>query len=191
MFRRVLIGTFAVGALLVPRQSAEAQLSDGFPLATLCSSPTMEFCASFLTWDIIREEHLPLGGYGASLRGTLRLFGSGYERLSDPFVLFVGAGPLLLQRAELTFDPLATIPLADGGPFFTGPDDPNLARSPLDLNKVGLVRFAGGLVDPCGGLADNPCYEVSVPEPSTWLLIATGFLALGFVGWRRREAEAA
>lgn len=28
---------------------------------------------------------------------------------------------------------------------------------------------------------------VSVPEPSTWMLMLTGILGLGFVGWRRRE----
>ena len=30
-----------------------------------------------------------------------------------------------------------------------------------------------------------------VPEPSTWIMMATGLLALGFVAWRRRENEAA
>ena len=52
----------------------------------------------------------------------------------------------------------------------------------------------GAFQDSC--LTNNPtnsaaCFEPTVvPEPSTWLMMATGMLGLGFVTWRRREGEA-
>ena len=32
--------------------------------------------------------------------------------------------------------------------------------------------------------------EVSVPEPSTWLLLGIGMLGIGFVAWRRKDVLA-
>lgn len=37
----------------------------------------------------------------------------------------------------------------------------------------------------CGAGWDTPC--VSVPEPRTWLMMATGLFAIGFMAWRRKE----
>ena len=36
---------------------------------------------------------------------------------------------------------------------------------------------------------DEACRAVSVPEPSTYLLMLTGIMGLGFVAWRRRGVE--
>ncbi len=54
-------------------------------------------------------------------------------------------------------------------------------------------RFEEGVASK-GGRAPRPEYEAApagsvVPEPSTWLLLATGLLALGILSWRRK-AEA-
>ncbi|WP_298281536.1 PEP-CTERM sorting domain-containing protein [uncultured Bradyrhizobium sp.] len=49
------------------------------------------------------------------------------------------------------------------------------------LGPVGVIRY----------VANGPLsFASSVPEPSTWAMLILGFLAMGFIGYRRRSLHA-
>ena len=87
---------------------------------------------------------------------------------------------------------------SEGGCSNGYPDDPtSRTPSPADIETMYFRTYDDSGSEPvfaaCGsgenGSSDgNEC--VRVPEPSTYLLMLTGIMGLGFVAWRRRETLA-
>jgi hypothetical protein len=81
----------------------------------------------------------------------------------------------------------------------TGGSPPNLT-GPLDFTVVGVTTadfvnngsgfiFAADVIGPSGGtgaVAGDPLVA-GVPEPSTWAMMALGFIGVGFMAYRRKN----
>jgi hypothetical protein len=72
----------------------------------------------------------------------------------------------------------------DGALIGTGP----LATASTDVEQIfiGIDAASGSTAQ---GFADNVSLTSSVPEPSTWAMLLTGFAALGFMGFRRTRSR--
>lgn len=85
-------------------------------------------------------------------------------------------------------DPVFQEPLAIGCPTYCGTAsaslDPLIEIEPafLAANPGYTLVFSPGFVPPL---------PATVPEPSTWAMLALGFAGLGLAGWVRREARCA
>ena len=187
-----------IATLLILPASAEAQKTDWSPtpLRSLCSSPTMDYCVSFLSWDFMYDEGLPPPGtvrWSARLEADVALFGKGFSTLSDPISFFFWAytGPSGDQY------------MVSGAGGVTGPGIYRLAESsPAGYPYVPTVQddissLVFGVAGTCAagapgrGSTADACVEVEVPEPGTYLLMLSGILGLGLLAWRRKEDLAA
>ena len=72
----------------------------------------------------------------------------------------------------------------DGALIGTGP----IATASTDVEQIfiGIDAASGSTAQ---GFADNVSLTSSVPEPSTWAMLLTGFAALGFMGFRRTRSR--
>ena len=96
--------------------------------------------------------------------------------------------------------PPSALDLASGGsdlrPPSITPGDPSIAPGDLSITPSGLVTGAsdggytgaGLTLTTSGNTGVGPA--TAVPEASTWVMMATGFVGFGFMGWRgsRRTA---
>lgn len=194
MTRRTLTAALIAGALLTPQSSEGQALTQ--PLRTMCLSHAMDYCLSIFTWDWFYPSGSNPDGRGlVRLNSIVEFYGEGMARNAplafDTGFLTESDGDdfrLFLQRGAAR---PGFYSLGDGG-------GSNLTNwVPSVHEHISLVFFftdapgEGGACNPRVASSEGGCFEVSVPEPGTWLLLLTGMFGLGLVAWRRWEEEAA
>jgi hypothetical protein len=129
-----------------------------------------------------QEDQLRLLGYLSELGGDMALGQIFYH-------IAYGITPPL---------PPSALDLAGGGsdlsPPFITPSPPSITPSPPSITPSGLVTGASDVGDTGADLTLTTPVNTgvgpatAVPEASTWVMMAIGFLGFGFMGRRRRTA---
>lgn len=197
MIRQTSAAVLLLSAMLVYASKSAGQS----PLKIYCSSPTQDYCMSFLTWEAtftmweggFVETNDPFAAVAAyaSWRTTVQLYGTGIQALAGAMSIIpdlngpggweghvVGPGRLLTSgHYRFTDSGAATLREPDGVDIST----------PADVRLINW-GWAGGGIGTGEFISCRPGLDcVEVPEPGTYLLLLTGLFGLGFVAWRRRD----
>lgn len=162
------------GVLVCTPMPTQAQLR------TFCLSPTQDFCAHILSWGVAYQPGQGPGGI-AELDYTYELFGGDVP--AGPFVMNWAAIPdqSVTPQQFLTTNVMHVGPSPGVGGDVTGPV--TLGALAGDATVAEFQMFT-----PLGNCSTaSTCVEVAVPEPGTYLLVATGFFGLAIVARRRKE----
>jgi hypothetical protein len=139
------------------------------------------------------------------LAATLEIWNYALDHTIDPDAVYN-----LYAATSFTFSGLAsgeslgsvTLGAADDGvSHYVAITLNSAGLSFLNSNLGGVVDFGGSVttsfyVDPSTcvecveifGYNDNPLTILALPEPSTWTMMAIGFVGLGYTGYRRARA---
>lgn len=206
MIRSLTVATLIVAfvpACLTADPGDGGSLAGG-ELATYCSSPTMDYCMKVASWEV---QAYPDDGFPyVVVRWTSTFFGEGYapggEYQPNIEMWLEGApGRFGAFPSSHTIWGPSTIEMADGQGVGSQGDpysdwlqsDPFVAFvswNDLSTDPSSLPCTTQEYIDRVWPGADGfrTCYRV--PEPPTYLLLASGMLGLGILGWRRRRGIA-
>jgi len=146
--------------------------------ATVTSYPLG--CTEFLCGTVIEggtDDASLVMNFGAPLRSVSFGLAAGTTVPTTANVSLFNPGGALLEMRVLNLTPGATIfseGLFDGGMMTLGSLRIDLDPA-MDAGRFALDNVTGRTV------------AVGVPEPTTWLLMATGLFAMGVLIWRRRD----
>jgi hypothetical protein len=183
VIRRAVVSVLFAAALL----PAVARAQD--PLRTWCSSPTMDYCVSVLSFTWYVELAPPLWVQGVT-DATVELFGSGLA--AAPLHHFEAAGN---GATAITWGTYGHASPQEAGIHAMHENDiydMSLYDDPPEMiDFFSVLTFAGmdNAVSRCATVQSETLERcVTVPEPGSLLLIATAIIGLGFVAWRSRRA---